>query len=387
MKNVITLGIFLFIGILNAQLTTIPFEENNLVFIKVKVNDQEEALNFVFDTGATTTVLDKKVAQRLGIQPTATTYAQGTAGSQKYEIAQRQKIKIQNLNLEGIRLVLVDLEELEQRTGVALEGIIGYDILRRYVTQFNFKEKTISLYEHIDEVPFLEDHKQFPMTFKNTSIPLVGLEYTLADGKKLQGDFLFDSGANLTVLFNTPYAKKNRLQRKVGKTITGKARGLTKSSAFIMGSIEGLTLFDYTFGNMPVQLATTNTGVSGSKRYAGILGAKIINRLDMVLDYAGGHFYFKPNTNFEKPFEFPLSGFTIEKRDGRVYIETLVEGSNAQQKGVEEKDELLGIDGVSEPNLRTYRKLLKKEGHTVKLKLKTPSGTIKEVDIQLKRLI
>lgn len=377
----------LIIGTLNAQLATLPFTENGLVFIQVQLNGEEEKLNFVFDTGASTTVLDKAVAKRLGIEPTSTQNAQGASGSQKYEIATGHRVHVQGITLDDLYMVLVDLSVLSQRSGMALDGIIGYDILKRYITQFNFETKTIQLYENIDEVSNLTSFDRFPMKFKNTPIPYMTMEYTLANGNVQEGDFLFDSGANATILFNTPYAKKHNLIHNIGKTIEGKARGLTQTSDYVLGSISALQFENYSFSELPVQLATAKSGVSASKAYAGILGAKIINRWNMVLDYKGRHFYLKPNDTYSNAFEFPLSGFSLEKKKDKVMIAQLVEGSDAHKKGVEEGDELLAIDDFSTQNVKSYRDLLKKEHKTIQLTLRKASGKVEKITIRLQRLI
>ncbi len=388
MKKTVYILSFLITQVLWSQMATVPFVEDGLIFIKVQVNDYAQPLNFVFDTGASAAVLDATVAKRIGVQASFSQNAQGAAGSQTYEVATGQKLLIDKITLDGLNVVLVDLGALSRRSGNTIDGIIGYDILNRFVTQFDFKSKDLKLYKSIDDVTSLSGYKKVPMKLGRGSIPEVRMNINFHDGSTKNGTFLFDSGANMTVLFNTPYAKKEKLEEKIGKTIIGTARGLTTSSTHITGSAKSVSFGEYNFKDVVVQLSEAKAGVSASRNFSGILGAKIINRFDMVLDYENEDFFFKPNDCYDKAFEFPLSGFAIAyNENGKIVITQLVLRSEAAMAGIEEGDELLAINGISSSTLQTYRDLLKKEGELITLKVRKPSGKTEEKKIVLKRLI
>ncbi|WP_299431844.1 aspartyl protease family protein [uncultured Aquimarina sp.] len=380
--------LFIFLAIaVRAQVEIIPFEEDQLVFIKVQVNDTEEVLDFVFDTGASTGVLDSAVAEELGIKSNYSQAAQGANGSETYNIALNQTIRIGSLALNNSNLVLVDLQKLSERSGRKIEGIIGYDILKRYSTRFDFNKNTITLYNKDEEITGLEDYIQIPLKFDGIPIPQVDLTFTLRDGTTHTGNFLFDSGANMTLLFNTPYALKNDLKSKSGKTVIGKARGLNKSTTYTKGTIEKLRFNGFEFTDLPIDISEGEEGVSGSSKYTGILGAQIINRFDMVLDYESKLLYVKPNSKFDISFDFPMSGLGIEKVDDKILVSYVLKNSEAYQKGIREGDELIAVDNYDGGELSIWRKYLKKEKKEVKIKVKNTSGKINQVVILLKRLI
>ncbi|WP_405208173.1 aspartyl protease family protein [Aquimarina sp. LLG6339-5] len=385
-RILLVLFILVFFNI-KAQVTTIPFEEDGLVFIKVRVNEQEEYLDFVFDTGASIGVLDNTVADRLNIKSNYSQNAQGANGSQTYNIATNQTVKIGTVVFDNSNLVLVDLQKLSQRSGRKIHGIIGYDVLRKYPTRFDFQKKTITLYNEGDLISGLDLYTKIPMKFDGTPIPQIDLTFTLNDGNTFTGNFLFDSGANMSVLFNTPYALKNDLKNRSGKTIKGKARGLNKSTTYTKGTIEKLGFSDFEFTDLPIDISEGHEGVSGSPSYAGILGAQIINRFDMVLDYEKKLFYFKPNEKFNTPFEFPTSGIGIEKVEGKILVSYVVQSSEAYEKGIREGDELLKIDGYGGKELNFWKEHLKHDQKKVEIEVKNTSGKVHRVVILLKRLI
>jgi hypothetical protein len=71
MKTIITTLLLTFIISIssNAQIEEIPFElKNGLIFLKVNINDDSKARTFVFDTGATSDLLDSSTASKLGLK-------------------------------------------------------------------------------------------------------------------------------------------------------------------------------------------------------------------------------------------------------------------------------------------------------------------------------
>ena len=388
MHRLITLFLFFSTNTLLAQVETITFEEDGLVFIDVKVNNHKEFLSFVFDTGASTTVLDSTVAKRLGIASTYSQSTEGANGSKVYDIATGQTVHVGKMKVTNSNLVLVNLEKLSEKSDRSLDGIIGYDLLSNFVTKFDFKKGEMSFYEKAKDIPDLGQYEITPLRFENTPIPLVDLTYTFKDGSKGSGSFLFDSGANLTVIFNAPFAEQNNLKNRIGKTIKIIARGLTTTQSHILGSVEQLELGGYSFEDLPVAISEAKSGVSGSSQYDGILGAEIINRFDMILDYEKKRFYHKPNDKFNESFVFPRSGMSIALVEGKILVNHIIEGGPADREKIQERDELLSINQYSGKELKVWRKYLEQGQKKVRVKIKSKSsGKIREVVFLLERLI
>lgn len=390
MKSIYKILWLLLLGMtvqLQAQVATIPFELDNLMYIKVKINDNQEELNFVFDTGASTVVLDKKVAERLGVKANYQQPATGAGGTEMYDIALSQTLKVNEVTLTGKHMVLVDLETLSKRGNNRIDGIVGADILNQYVTKVDFDAKQITLYKHVEDVSDSNTYKPMDITLDFASVPEVAIDFSLGNDKTFKGNFLFDSGAALTLLLNTPFVEKNNIENIVGNTIENKAEGLTTSASYIVGNAKKVTFAGHEFTDLPIDLSKSKAGVMASPDYAGILGIKIINRFNLILDYNDEKIYFKPNQNYAKKFEFPLSGLSIVNEGDKAMIQNVIMKSEAYEKGLRKGDEVLSLNGDETRDVDAYRKLLKEEGKSVTIKVKTKSGEIKQVVIVLKRLI
>ena len=70
MKNNIIKGIIFLMGLfeVQAQDVTLPFELYENKYILIKLPTEKDSLTFYFDTGATTTLLDKETAGKFGLK-------------------------------------------------------------------------------------------------------------------------------------------------------------------------------------------------------------------------------------------------------------------------------------------------------------------------------
>ena len=138
---------------------------------------------------------------------------------------------------------------------------------------------------------------------------------------------------------------------------------------------------------MPIELTNDKAGVSSYEGYLGILGSQITKRFHIVLDYFSKKIYLKPNKFFSDTFEFPFSGMRLRKKNNQIFVDTVVDESPAYKAGVRAGDVVLSINDVSYEKLSKYRNIMKEEGKTLRVKVKTTSNETKTYTFQLKRLL
>lgn len=376
--------------LLNAQIATIPFEiqDNGHIYIKVKVNNSSEVLNFVFDTGATADVLDKEIAKKLSIKATYKQSIQGTGGSKSYDIATNQQLFLpDNIVLRNTNLVFTDLSRFHDSSDDSFTGIIGYSLLRRYITKMDYQNKQLVLYEKIIDVD-INNYFKIPFRFdRGIPIPQFDISIQLKNGETFTGKILFDSGAGLTLSINTPFKKNNNIDKKISKSIISKSESLSKASISEKVAISSLTIGRFTFKDLTIKISNEEQGVSAYEGYLGILGAQIIKRFNVVLDYNTKTLYLKPNSYYPKEFEFPLSGIRLKKKNGVIVIDTVSETSPAYKAGLRNGDKIVSGNGKKSNLLKYFQDLFKNEGNTVTLEVKTSSGKLKSCTFKLKRLL
>ncbi|TCI91141.1 aspartyl protease family protein [Tenacibaculum sp. M341] len=372
----------------NAQVLELPLEisDRGHTFIKVSVNDSEE-LNFVFDTGATAEVIDTKVAEKIGVKSEYQQPVQGASGEEFYDIALNEKLKLDTIELVSRAMVIKDLSNLNVLSDEKIDGIIGATLLSKYITNIDYSNKKIVFYKDDNDIN-LKDFTKIPFTFKtNIPIPLIKVGFTLENGESFAGNVLFDSGAGLSLSVNSPYNKKNKLSEKAEKKLLRKSSGLGAESYDERIRIKTLQLEGFSFTNLPIELSGATEGVLASSDFMGILGAKIIQRFNVVLDYNTKTMYLKPNKTYNNQFEFPLSGVQLKKVNDTIVVNHVSKNSEAYSKGLRENDIIISVNGDSSKRLNIYNSYFKNKGEEIKLNIKSVKGKEKTISFILKELI
>lgn len=388
MKKIILLFALIISINSKAQIAEIPFElKNGLILLDININDNTEANTFVFDTGATSDLLDSTTANKLGLEANYKQDVSGAGGTKSYDIILNQKYKLQNkIEINNTHLVLTDLTKLKERLERNFDGIIGYSLLKKYITKIDYENQKIFLYNKIENVD-TEGYKTINFEFENgIPIPQFDISITMRNGETYTDKILFDSGAGLTLLINTPFSEIHKLSEKAGKSLISKSENLHGESISEDIAIQSMNLSGYELNDLVVSIAHDKNGASSYENYLGILGAEVISRFNIVLDYSSSTLYLKPNNSFSKSFEFPLSGIRLKKVDDNVIVDRVEETSSAYKQGIRKGDELIYINKDSS-GIKTFRKLLKKEGDTISLTTINSKGETKKIKIKLNRLL
>jgi|SRR6218665_870645 len=384
-KYLLSLASFFFsIQFANASIK-IPFRfRGGLIIADFNLNGKVKA-PFVFDTGASTTVLDSTAAQALQLKAEGRQTNTGAGGSATFPVVYNQQIQLSKDEVVSLpQCTIVNLQALRERNGENFIGIVGYDILRTYFTYIDFDRKEIIL----DIKPFtdLGGFSKHPFTFGNgITIPQLTAGIVLSNGTKLEGTVFFDSGASLSLLLNSPF-KTTHLAELTGKTISSKVQDLTRENILQEMAIDSIQLGEHKFSSLPISLSSDQKGVSAYNGYMGILGSRVISRFNIVLDYREKVIYLKPNQSYSNPFDFPMSGIRFKKINGRIFVSSIVDGSPAAEKGFKPEQAIVSVDGYKGNDLDKIYKLLQQEGKTVTITISV-NGDVRDIELKLQRLL
>ncbi|WP_296704410.1 retropepsin-like aspartic protease [Algoriphagus sp.] len=125
-----------------------PFDlVDNLIFIQLKINNHPDPLNFMFDSGAGVTVIDTQIGDKLDLKISGETKI-GTAGktltsktSDKNQILIGERVKLNESSL-----YLMDLSHLSTFLKTNVDGIIGVDLLKNFITETNIDAGEMRFY-------------------------------------------------------------------------------------------------------------------------------------------------------------------------------------------------------------------------------------------------
>jgi len=118
-----------------------------IIVIKAKVNEGEP-LDFVLDTGASTTVLSTQTAKKLGINIKTLPKEKeccGCSGKKMHtRLASVKSIRIGNIEAKDVEVAIMNLTNISKAVGTKLAGIIGYTFMKNYRVVVDYPNENIS---------------------------------------------------------------------------------------------------------------------------------------------------------------------------------------------------------------------------------------------------
>ncbi len=334
--------------------TDIPFELNaNKIYLSVLVNNKGP-LSFILDSGAAFDVLDEEWARALNMKLSDESTVRG-AGEGSVQIAVGTGL---SLSLKGLEIVKPSITilpihaSISYNEGRAVDGLLGYDFFKRFVVEIDYANKRISIHEpktyHYagpGKIIALEENRGH--TFINTTL-------VLANGSQVPVRLLVDTGARMALLLNTPFVDVHRL---VGTTpqiidsIIGIGVGGQYRSA--VARIESLRIGPYTMKEPVITLSRAQSGVLAGSDYDGIIGAEILRRFKVIIDYSRRQMIVEPNANLNEPYKYDMSGLVLvaEGPSLKTYkIYQVLDRSPAAESGLQKDDQIAFINGQPAAN-------------------------------------
>jgi hypothetical protein len=124
---------------------------NNLVFVETKVNDASPSL-FLLDTAAATSVIDKAIAEGIGLSGSGGPLDLSTGGG-SVEGSKLSKVELRigdNVRVSDSNVVALDLRSLGEGLGVPVGGILGFEVFRKYVVAIDYDDQRVT-FQHPDD--------------------------------------------------------------------------------------------------------------------------------------------------------------------------------------------------------------------------------------------
>lgn len=364
-----------------------PFEiVGRHIFIDVIIGDTP--LCFVFDTGASSTVIDTAAAAAIGLEPTRDTVAMGSSGRVRTGHRAGNRLTVGDVTLDGIDLVFVPLDHLSRRVGRRIDGILGFDLLSRYTVTIDNTARRLIVRSLGSYVPGEGFRKwSFRMDMR---IPTIEATVELHDGERLRGRFLVDTGAGISLALNTPFVDRHRLLERVETSFEAPYASLGGAThTGVESRVAGYRVFGTSFADVPASLSRVTTGVKSMSAFAGILGNEVLRRFDLTFDYGRRAVWVRPNEALKEPFRVDCSGLGLELAAdmGSILIHTVIDGSPAHDAGVAAGDELLALNGeaVAGSPLHQIRDRLRRSGDRVAVSI-WREGTVVEKQLELRDL-
>ncbi|MGM0943726.1 MAG: aspartyl protease family protein [Bacteroidota bacterium] len=330
---------------------TLPFySSNSLIIVPVSINGTYP-VNFLIDTGVRSNILfSKDLGDAMGLEYTRKINLMGADGSTEL-MASVAPINHFDLGpIEGIAQSLLVLEEdfldLEAVVGVPIYGIIGYEFFKFNPVKINYDDEKIDFYQ-TDKLKWGSLFYRKLDLELNQNKPYIQSKIRQADGSVLNAKLLIDTGANHGLLLNRETSDQITMpnlfiEAELGQSLGGILYGFIGRVNWLQ--MAGIRQKDV-LTSYPDQTAFSYI-IKESGRL-GSLGAEVLGRTRMILDYPNEKAYIKKGRSFYSPYEYDMSGITVRKtpsEEKRFYIGSVRAGSPAGKAGIQAFDEVLKIN-------------------------------------------
>ena len=306
----------------------VPFlASNSLILLPVSINGNPP-LYFLLDTGVKANLLfSKSMGDSLGLTYTRRVGMVGADGS---TTVWARVSPTNTLDLEGVEGRLQSLLVLEEDF-LELEAVLGLTF---------YQPEGLAW-----KPPF---YRRLPLQVEDGKA-YIDVKVHQMEGATIKAKVLVDTGANHGLLLNQETSAEiklpeQRIETQLGQSLGGVLYGQ-------LGRVERLSMrglfFQQVITSYP-EPSTFSALIQASGRQ-GSLGAEVLGKTKLILDYPRNGFYVRPGATFYNPFEFDMSGLVVKKRrtkEKRWYIGDVREGSPAHLAGVLPFDEILRIDSV-----------------------------------------
>lgn len=182
--------------------------------------------------------------------------------------------------------------------GFPSNGIIGYSIFSRYITEFDYDKNIMSL--HCSEKPEIDSSwTVIPLYFKDNNIPWLDAAVAIDKEIPVSLSMYIDSAAGDTIVLLEKPDMKFSLPKDTVDVCLG--RGLSGDIYGKKGSISKLIIGKHELNNVIASFAPSIVR-SKQENADAVLGNGALKRFNVIFDYSHKSLYLKPNTHFNDPY-------------------------------------------------------------------------------------
>ena len=314
------------------------------LWLKASINGAPPA-DFLYDTGASITVIDSSYAAKMGLATQGRMEASGAGSSGGASFASVRTLRVASDDGDGVEMT-------DQKVGVLAvnallapffwrecAGVLGYGFISQFVNEIDYDRGVLVLR---DPASFKYEGKgrKLAMGLAGT-VPVVKMKLN----GSLEGDYRLDVGSNSTVDIHGPFVKKHGLDRASGRKIKTMGAGFGGAFGSTLTRLERIDIGPFGWNDPIVSLSGATAGALASEDYAGNIGNQILERFKCTLDYDHHAVYLEPGSKYAGPELFSRAGLLFLKTGDTVTVGPVLKGSAADRAGLREGDVAVAVDG------------------------------------------
>lgn len=339
-----------------ALITRFPFKQysGGVMIIQALLSNKPDTLNFILDTGSGGISLDSTTCASLGLVPKRSdTLVTGMGNAHRAQFVYDQQLRLPGLTVDSLDFHVNNYEVLTSVYGEKIDGIIGYSFLRKFIVKINFDSLQIEVLN--------PGHIKYPrqgtlLRPAFTSLPIQNLH--IKDGRKIDFNFYFDTGAGLCFLMSEAFATDSAVLGRKRKLISTQAEGMGGKLQMRLTVVKMVQVGNYKFRNVPTYIFKDDFNVTSYPYVGGLLGNDLLRRFNLVVNYPSREIHLVPNGHYNDAFDYAYTGMATYFVDGKIMVEDVVPGSPAEKAGLKINDVLVGVGANFSNNIMQYKTVL-----------------------------
>ena len=331
-------------------ITRLPFELLNNHIYALGTLDGQPA-RFMVDTGGFN-LLTPAAAKKFGLHSEGRLPAAGVGEERgEFAAARAHEVRLGAAAMSSPVFYVTDLGQLQDVEGTALDGLVGYEMFRRFGTQIDYGQRQLTI---SDPAKFTPPAGATAVSFDLAdSVPIVN---ATIDG--LPARISIDTGSRSALTLHSPFVRAHDLVAKYRagpETVIGwGVGGAVRGRPVRLGTLQ---LGDLGIQGIAGELFTGDKGSFANPDLAGNLGGGALNRFTVAFDYANKKMYLAPNAHFGRADTFDRSGLWLLADGDALRVADVAAGSAAALAGLRNGDRILAIGDadIARFNLSAWR--------------------------------
>jgi predicted aspartyl protease len=241
----------------------IPFSfEEGIIFLKGRLNGKGP-YTFIFDTGATETVIVPPLAKELGLTLTRTG-DQHTSTLKSLEIGRAQLIDLPIYVFDPPQALSLKLD-----SGINYHGILGYSFISKFLTTIDYSKRTIRFENLPAKTPPESQKYSVPFKILSNHIHILG---NINNTGPYQ--FLLDTGATQTILTH-----------RTARRLNLDGSPLEHPANAFSSELDTLNFGDLKVSKLPIIIYDPPHAVEYGINFDAILGSSFLSQYKVQFDY------------------------------------------------------------------------------------------------------
>lgn len=334
---------------------TIDFKtSSNLIIIPVAINNSD-TLNFILDTGVRYPIITElPFVNKLNLNFLQPINVKGLGEGEQLTAYRSGN---NTINIDGlvaydqeIHMVINENFQISHILGIPVHGLIGFNLFKDYVVKIDYSEHKLTLIKP-EFFTYKEKEKDIvlPLIFEQNK-PFVRTSIVTDKNEDVPVKLLVDTGASDAIWLSTNSDSRIQLPENHIETFLG--RGLSGDLYGKKGRIGAIWVGPLVLYE-PIVAFPENELVDqliGRNDRNGTLGAEILRRFYVTMDYPNQRLILRPNSDLKDDFNYNMSGLEITNPMPGVpifVISNIRKNSPAYYAGVQENDQIIALNNTN----------------------------------------